>query len=167
MKKMKKWTCFVVGLLVLGSFAAISIGEAGVSEKNIENLQFAEPQIEEKIIEGETYVQINIEGAPGHLTHEGAHGISPRGQTTRSAGPAAGPAAGTAEGRAPLALAHELRQGDGPGQAPGQNDADRLLLQRRCPALRLSSGRRAHQRQGPHQAAINTRRQLPLFWVMI
>ena len=73
MKNMKKWTYFVVGLLILGSFTAISLGEAGIKQETIvdqqitETLLFAEPQFEDKIVDEETYVQVSIEGAPGSL----------------------------------------------------------------------------------------------------
>lgn len=67
---MKKLTCFVVGLLFLGSFAAISI-DAGENEETTINLQFMEPKIGEKIIDGETYIELDVEGASARLYQAG------------------------------------------------------------------------------------------------
>jgi len=55
---------FVVGLLLISSFAAIGLGkEAGASNEMTVNLQFSEPSLIEETVEKATYVTLNVNGA--------------------------------------------------------------------------------------------------------
>ena len=62
---MKGLSFIVVGLLLLSGFAALGIGEEAAIDKKTIDIQFLEP----KITEGETYVELNVEGANACLYH--------------------------------------------------------------------------------------------------
>jgi hypothetical protein len=71
---MKKTTIsfFVVGLLLISSFAATGLGkEAGASNETTMNLQFSEPSFTEKVIERQTYELLTVGGASALLYHAG------------------------------------------------------------------------------------------------
>jgi hypothetical protein len=86
--KMKKTTTisyFVVGLLLISSFAAIGLGkEAGVQKQTQEKiLIFSEPSIVEKNIDGVIYAGLNVESANG-CTYSAGEPILPKYATTLS-----------------------------------------------------------------------------------
>ena len=82
-KNMKKLSYFVVGLLLFSSFAAVSIGrEDGVLMVTREQLEpvtdgdtidltFSEPVVTEISIDGERYVELEVEGVTQYIYHPG------------------------------------------------------------------------------------------------
>jgi len=64
---MKTLSYFVVGLLLLSGFAALSIGEEASIDKKTVDIQFLEPKITEK----ETYLELNVDGANALLYNAG------------------------------------------------------------------------------------------------
>jgi len=63
---MKSLTYFVIGILLIGSFTMLSIGEEeAVFDKKTIDVTFLEPCI----IEGEKYLELNVEGANACLYH--------------------------------------------------------------------------------------------------
>ena len=63
---MKSLTYLVIGILLISSFTMLSIGEEeAVFNKKIINVTFLEPCI----IEGEKYLELNVEGANACLYH--------------------------------------------------------------------------------------------------
>ena len=64
---MKTLSYFAVGLLLLSSFAALSMGEEAAVDKKTIDIQFLEPCV----IEGETYIELDVEGANARLYHAG------------------------------------------------------------------------------------------------
>jgi hypothetical protein len=66
-KKMKTLSYFAVGLLLLSSFAALSIGEEAAVDKKTIDIQFLEPIV----LRSEGYVELNVEGANARLYHAG------------------------------------------------------------------------------------------------
>jgi hypothetical protein len=65
-KKMKTLSCFAVGLLLLSSFAALSIGEEAAVDKKTIDIQFLEPIV----LRSEGYVELDVEGANAQSYHE-------------------------------------------------------------------------------------------------
>jgi len=66
-KKMKTLSYFAVGLLLLSSFAALSIGEEAAVDKKTIDIQFLEPIV----LRSEGYVELDVEGANAHSYHAG------------------------------------------------------------------------------------------------
>lgn len=58
---------FVVGLLLISSFAAISIGQKASEQQKIMSINFLEP----KVIAGETFVELEIEGTNSYIFNPG------------------------------------------------------------------------------------------------
>jgi len=73
---MKKFTCFVVGLLILSSFTAISLGQkAGVQQQiggEILSIQkkFLEPSIIKTNINEEKFIELRFDETNGYLRNE-------------------------------------------------------------------------------------------------
>jgi len=66
-QKMKKLSYFVVGLLLLSSFAIIGIGTEAGDRQEVVDLNFLEPNVVEK----ESYVELSVEGANNYIFSEG------------------------------------------------------------------------------------------------
>ena len=66
-KKMKTLSYFAVGLLLLSSFAALSIGEEAAVGKKTIDIQFLEPIV----LRSEGYVELDVEGANAQSYHAG------------------------------------------------------------------------------------------------
>jgi len=64
---MKSLSYIVIGMLLLSGFAALSMGEEAVFDKKTIGVQFLEP----RVIESETYVELDVEGANARLYHAG------------------------------------------------------------------------------------------------
>jgi len=64
---MKSLSYFVVGILLISSFAALGMGEEAVFDNKAIGIQFLEPCV----IEGETYIELDVEGANARLYHAG------------------------------------------------------------------------------------------------
>jgi len=64
---MKKLSYFVVGLLLLSSFAIIGIGTEAGDRQEVVDLNFLEPNVVEK----ESYVELSVEGANNYIFSEG------------------------------------------------------------------------------------------------
>ena len=64
---MKTLSYFAVGLLLLSSFAALSIGEEAAVEKKTIDIQFLEPIV----LRSEGYVELDVEGANAQSYHAG------------------------------------------------------------------------------------------------
>jgi hypothetical protein len=64
---MKSLPYFVVGILLISSFAALGMEEEAVFDNKVIDIQFLEPCV----IEGETYIELDVEGANARLYHAG------------------------------------------------------------------------------------------------
>ena len=64
---MKTLSYFAVGLLLLSSFAALSIGEEAAVDKKTIDIQFLEPIV----LRSEGYVELDVEGANAQSYHAG------------------------------------------------------------------------------------------------
>ena len=64
---MKILSCFVVGLLLLSGYAAISIGNEADEKQETLSLSFLEPAV----VEGETFVELEVEGTNNHIFYAG------------------------------------------------------------------------------------------------
>ena len=66
---MKKITYFVVGLLLISSFTALSIGKEAVKSENIA-ITFNSYKLKQGIFEDQTYFELEIDGANAIANHE-------------------------------------------------------------------------------------------------
>ena len=66
---MKKITYFVVGLLLISSFTALSIGKEAVKSENI-TITFDSYKLKQGIFEDQTYFELEIDGANAIANHE-------------------------------------------------------------------------------------------------
>ncbi|MFE3845959.1 C25 family cysteine peptidase [Thermoplasmatota archaeon] len=66
---MKSITCFVVGLLLISSFAALSIGKEAIKSEHV-TINFNDYIIKQGIFEKETYLEIIVDGANAISNHE-------------------------------------------------------------------------------------------------
>lgn len=66
---MKNITYFVVGLLLISSFTALSLGKEAIKSDNL-TINFNDCKIEQGLFNGETYLEINIDGANAVISHE-------------------------------------------------------------------------------------------------
>jgi len=64
---MKSLSYFVVGILLISSFAALGMGKEAVFDNKAIGIQFLEPCV----IECETYIELDVEGANARLYHAG------------------------------------------------------------------------------------------------
>ena len=64
---MKSLSCFVVGLLLVSGFAAISIGNEADEKQEIVSLSFLEPYV----VEGKTFVELEVEGTNNGIFYDG------------------------------------------------------------------------------------------------
>ena len=67
---MKKLSFLVVGLLIISSFAAIGFSKEASAKEQF-SLNFSTPEIVEKTIQGENYIELEMEGTNGVLHHAG------------------------------------------------------------------------------------------------